>query len=171
MKDDILNNVNAKQCAPELRRQKVIAQGIATDIGRARDAKMASGILYDHLYEDGTLQQIKMLSTVLMDVDAGFGKTREVGLRLHARIQGLDSSETEQQKHPHGSQQLPSLSDRENEANKGDCEFLRCASSIIGCLVQYSGVSNACTLRQVLLFFEYVPVTVLQYKYFPMHVL
>ena len=118
MKDDILNNVNAKQFAPELRRQEVIPQSIATDIDRARDPKTASGILYDHLCEDCTFEQIVKLSRVLKDVDAGYGKTREVGQRLHARIRGPDGSETDQQKHPHGSQQQPSLS--ESEANKGD---------------------------------------------------
>ena len=31
-RDDILSNVNAKKCAPELRRQKVIAEGTETGI-------------------------------------------------------------------------------------------------------------------------------------------
>ena len=38
-RDVILSNVNAKECAPELRRQKVIAEGTETDIERARDAR------------------------------------------------------------------------------------------------------------------------------------
>ena len=83
---DILSNVNAKECAPELRRQKVIAEGTETDIERARDARKASGILYDHLCRHCTLEQIVVFSRVLMEVDSGYGRMKNVGQRLHARI-------------------------------------------------------------------------------------
>lgn len=86
-RDDILNNVNAKECAPELRRQKVIAEGTETDIERARDARKASGILYDHLCRHCTYEQIVVFSRVLMEVDSGYGRMKNVGQRLHARIQ------------------------------------------------------------------------------------
>ena len=86
-RDDILSNVNAKECASELRRQKVIAEGTETDIERARDARKASGILYDHLCRHCTLEQIVVFSRVLMEVDSGYGRMKNVGQRLHARIQ------------------------------------------------------------------------------------
>ena len=78
-RDEILSNVNAKECAPELRRQKVIAEGTETDIERARDARKASGILYDHLRVNCTLKQIVVFSEVLMVADGGLGRTRDVG--------------------------------------------------------------------------------------------
>ncbi len=82
-----MSNVNAKECAPELRRQKVIAESTETDIERARDARKASGILYDHLCRNCTYEQIVVFSRVLMEVDDGYGRTKNVGYRLHARIQ------------------------------------------------------------------------------------
>ena len=84
-RDDILSNVNAKECASELRRQKVIAEGTETDIERARDARKASGILYDHLCRHCTLEQIVVFSRVLMEVDSGYGRMKNVGQRLHVR--------------------------------------------------------------------------------------
>ena len=86
-RDTILSDVNAKECAPELRRQKVIAEGTETDIERARNARKACGILYDHLCRHCTLEQIMVFSRVLMEADDGLGRTRDVGQRLHARIQ------------------------------------------------------------------------------------
>ena len=86
-RDDILNNVNAKECAPKLRRRHVIAESTETDIERARDAKTAGGILYDHLRRNCTLEQIVVLSKVLMEVDSGLGRTKDVGQQLYARIQ------------------------------------------------------------------------------------
>ena len=86
-RDDILSNVNAKDCAPELRRQKVIAEGTETDIKEAKDSRKARGVLYDHLQLNCNLEQIVVFSEVLMEVDGGHGRTRDVGKRLHARIQ------------------------------------------------------------------------------------
>ena len=86
-RDEILNNVNAKECAPELRRQKVIAEGTETDIEQAKDARKARGVLYDYLRMNCTLEQIIVFSRVLMEADAGLGRTRDVGKQLHARIQ------------------------------------------------------------------------------------
>ena len=93
-RDDILKNVNAKECAPELRRRHVIAESTETDIERARDAKTAGGVLYDHLHRHCTLEQIVVLSRVLMEVDSGFGRTKKVGQRLYTRIQGIDAFAT-----------------------------------------------------------------------------
>ena len=95
-RDDILNNVNAKECAPELRRQRVIAESTETDIERARGVRKASGILYDHLRMNCTYEQIVVFSQVLMKVDDGLGKTKNVGYRLHARIQESGAVASEQ---------------------------------------------------------------------------
>ena len=95
-RDEILNNVNAKECARELRIQEVIAETTETDIERARDARMACIILYNHLRKNCIFKQIVVLARVLMEVDSGLGKTREVGQRLYARIQGVDASGTDQ---------------------------------------------------------------------------
>ena len=38
-RDDILKDVNAKVCAPELRREEVIAEGTETDINQAKSVK------------------------------------------------------------------------------------------------------------------------------------
>ena len=93
-REDILNNVNAKEHAAELRRQKVIAESTETDIERARDARTASGILYDHLYKHSTLEQIRDLSKVLKEADSGFGRTKEVGEQLYDRIQQTKAGAT-----------------------------------------------------------------------------
>ena len=94
LRDDILKNVNAKECAPELRCRHVLAESTETDIERARDAKTACGILYDHLHRQCTLEQIVVLSRVLTEVDSGLGRTKGVGQRLYARIQGIDAIAT-----------------------------------------------------------------------------
>ena len=85
-RSDILDNVNAKEHAAELRRRKVIAESTETDIERAKSPRTASGILYDHLYKHSTLEQIRELSRVLKDADSGLGRTKEVGQRLYERI-------------------------------------------------------------------------------------
>ena len=85
-RDDILSIVDAKECTSELRRQKVIAESTETDIERARSARKACGILFDHLCRHGTLEQM-VFSRVLMEVDSGYGRMKNVGQRLHARIQ------------------------------------------------------------------------------------
>ena len=87
--EDILTKVNAKECAPKLKRQGVIPEKIETEIARSEDAQTAQGILYDHIRKDCSLQQIEMLAGVL--VDSGFGTTKEVGLQLQERIQGRDA--------------------------------------------------------------------------------
>ena len=96
-RDEILRNVNAKTCAPELRRRGVIAASTETDIERAKDPRSACGVLYDHLCQNCSFKQIVMLSTVLMEVDDGFGRTKEVGERLHMRINGSDPGGSDQQ--------------------------------------------------------------------------
>ena len=105
---DILSNVNAKECAPELRRQKVIAESTKTDIERARDARNACGILFDHLRMNCTLEQIVVFSRVLMEVDGGYGRTRDVGKRLHARIHESGAVASSQKESPDESQLRPS---------------------------------------------------------------
>ena len=107
-RDDILSNVNAKECASELRRQKVIAESTKTDIERARDARNACGILFDHLCMNCTLEQIVVFSRVLMEADDGFGRTRDVGKRLHARIHEGGAVASSQKESPDESQLRPS---------------------------------------------------------------
>ena len=116
-RDDLLIIVNAKSCAPELRRQKVIAESVETDIAQAKDKKTACGILYDHLCQECTFEQIVGLSKVLMEVDGGFGKTREVGQRLHERVLGIRGGGTDRQVSLHRSH-LP-LPLPKNETNTG----------------------------------------------------
>ena len=94
-RNDILNIVNAKEHAAELRRRNVIAESTETYIQRAKDVRTASGILYDHLYEHCTLEQIGELSIVLKEVDSGFGRTKKVGRRLYERIQQTKAAATE----------------------------------------------------------------------------
>ena len=117
-RDDILNNVNAKECAPELRREGVIAVSTQTEIDRAKDKKTACGILYDHLLEECTFEQIVMLTKVLMEVDCGFGKTREVGRRLHESVLGIHGGGTDRQVSLRRSQ-LPLLLSK-NEGSTGN---------------------------------------------------
>ena len=117
-RDDFLNNVNAKSCATELKHQLVIAESIEAKITQAGDARLARGVLYDHLCQDCTFEQVVELSRVLMGVDRGFGKTREVGRRLYTRIQEIHDGVTDWQVSLHGSQpQLPKL---KNNASTGD---------------------------------------------------
>ena len=107
-RDDILSNVNAKECASELRRQKVIAKSTETDIERARDPRKASGILYDHLHMNCTLEQIVVFSEVLMGADGGYGRTKDVAQRLHARIQKSGAVASVKKLSPNESQLHPS---------------------------------------------------------------
>ena len=109
-RDDILSNVNAKECAPELRRQHVIAECTETDIDRARDVRTGNGILYDHLRRQCTLEQIAVFSRVLMQADGGFGRTRDVGQRLHSKIQGTGTVATDQKVSPGEIQLWPLIS-------------------------------------------------------------
>ena len=95
-----MSNVNAKECAADLRRQHVIAESTEIDIERARDVRAANGILYDHLRRQCTLEQIAVFSRVLMQADSGFGKTRDVGQRLHERIKDTGAVATEQKVSP-----------------------------------------------------------------------
>ena len=90
VKDDILTKVNARMCAPALRRQEVIPEEIELKI-LSEAAQMARGTLYDHLKSDCTLQQLEKLAEVLVGVDRGFGTTREVGQELQQRIQSSDA--------------------------------------------------------------------------------
>ena len=93
-KDAILSNVNARECVSELRHRKVIAESTKTNIEQAKDARKASGILYDHLRMNCTLEQIVVFSEVLMEADDGLGRTKNVGYRLHARIQEIARDQT-----------------------------------------------------------------------------
>ena len=92
--------MNAKECAPELRHQHVIAESTETDIERARDARTANGILYDHLRRQYALEQIAVFSRVLMQADDGFGRTRNVGQQLQSMIQGTGTVATDQKVSP-----------------------------------------------------------------------
>ena len=118
----VLKDVNAKVCAPELRREEVIAEGTKTDIAQARSVKEANGILNDYLRENCTLDQIVMLSKVLMDVDNAYRRTRTLGQRLHARTQGLGGGGTHQQESQNRSQIHQSLP--ENETSAGEDSFM-----------------------------------------------
>ena len=91
-----MEDVNAKECAPELKQKNLIAESTATGIAEAKDAQTARRILFDHIHENSTSDQIVQFSRVLMRVDAAFGKTRKVGERLHAEIQGLVAGGTDQ---------------------------------------------------------------------------
>ena len=117
-RDDILSNVNAKECAPELRRQKVIAEGTETDIERARSARNACGILFDHLRMNCTLKQIVVFSRVLMEADDGLGRTKNVGQRLQARIQVSGAVASGQKESPDESQPLSSTLKTEENVGK-----------------------------------------------------
>ena len=108
-KDDILDNVNAKECAPDLRRQHVIAASTETDIKLAKDAREARGILYDHLCSHCTLEQIVTFSKVLMKANGGYGRTREVGQQLYARIPVSGAVATDQDMSPGESQLRPPI--------------------------------------------------------------
>ena len=112
--------MNAKECAPELRRRHVIAESTETDIQRARDARTARGILYDHLHRHCTLEQIVVLSRVLTEVDSGLGRTKGVGQRLYARITRVDASGTDQKVGPVADGSQLHLSPPKTPANAGN---------------------------------------------------
>ena len=114
---DILDEVNAKECAPELRRRNVITQVTETDIEQAKDARKARGVLYDHLQQNCNLKQIVVFSEVLIEADRGLGKTRDVGKRLHARIQESGAVASDQKVSPDESPLHPPLP--KTEVNTG----------------------------------------------------
>ena len=96
-RDEILEECQCQNMCTRAETSWVIAASTETDIERAKDPRSACGVLYDHLCQNCSLKQIVRLSTVLMEVDDGFGRTKEVGERLHMRINGSDPGGSDQQ--------------------------------------------------------------------------
>ena len=61
-----MKDAGAKEVASELRRRKIIPEHVETKIERALDRKTANGLLYDHLYAQGTFQTLEIVCEVFI---------------------------------------------------------------------------------------------------------
>ena len=73
--------VGAKEVASELRRRKVIPECVETMIKRAPDRKTANGLLYDHLYAQGTFQTLEIVCDVFIG-EQGYPKMNLLGRKM-----------------------------------------------------------------------------------------
>ena len=75
----------AKEVASELRRRKVIPEPVETKIERALDRKTANGLLYDHLYAQGTFQTLGTVCDVFIG-EQGYPRMNQLGERMKEKL-------------------------------------------------------------------------------------
>ena len=73
-----MRNAGAKEVASELRRKQVIPETVETKIERALDRKTANGLLYDHLYAQGTFQTLEIVCDVFIG-EHGYPRMNQLG--------------------------------------------------------------------------------------------
>ena len=80
-----MKNAGAKQVAAELRRKKVIPERVETMIERALDKKTANGLLYDHLYAQGTFQTLEIVCDVFIG-EQGYPRMNQLGEKMKKEL-------------------------------------------------------------------------------------
>ena len=75
----------AKEVASELRRRKVIPEPVETMIERAPDRKKANGLLYDHLYAQGTFQTLEIVCDVFIG-EEGYPSMNQLGRKMKEKL-------------------------------------------------------------------------------------
>ena len=78
----------AKEVASELRRRKVIPERVETKIERAPDRKTANGLLYDHLYAQGTFQTLEIVCDVFVE-EEGYPRMNQLGERMKEELRHI----------------------------------------------------------------------------------
>ena len=80
-----MRNAGAKEVASELRRRKVIPEAVETKIERALDRKTANGLLYDHLYAQGTFHTLEIVCDVFIG-EEGYPRMIQLGERMKEEL-------------------------------------------------------------------------------------
>ena len=80
-----MRNAGAKEVASELRRRQVIPEPVETEIERALDRKTANGLLYDHLYAQGTFQTLEIVCDVFIGGE-GYSRMNQLGERMKEEL-------------------------------------------------------------------------------------
>ena len=80
-----MRNAGAKEVASELRRRKVIPERVETKIERALDRKTANGLLYDHLYAQGTYQTLEIVCDVFIG-EEGYPRMNQMGRKMKEKL-------------------------------------------------------------------------------------
>ena len=75
----------AKEVASELRRRKVIPERVETKIEKTLDRKTANGLLYDHLYAQGTFQTLGTVCDVFIG-EQGYLRMNELGRMMKEEL-------------------------------------------------------------------------------------
>ena len=73
-----MKDAGAKEVASELRRRQVIPEPVETKIEKALDRKTANGLLYDHLYAQGTFQTLEIVCDVFIG-EQGYPRMNQLG--------------------------------------------------------------------------------------------
>ena len=75
----------AKEVASELRRKRVIPERVENEIKGALDRKAANGLLYDHLYAQGTFQTLEIVCDVFIQ-EQGYPRMNNLGERMKKEL-------------------------------------------------------------------------------------
>ena len=78
-------NAGAQEVASELRRRQVIPEPVETKIERALDRKTANGLLYDHLYAQGTFQTLEIVCDVFIE-EQGYPRMNQLGKEMKEEL-------------------------------------------------------------------------------------
>ena len=76
-----MRDASALKVASELQRRQVIPEHVETKIKRAPDRKTANGLLYDHLYAQGTFQTLELVCDVFIG-EEGYPRMNQLGERM-----------------------------------------------------------------------------------------
>ena len=80
-----MRDVSAKKVASELRRRQVIPESVKTKTERALDKKTANGLLYDHLYAQGTFQTLEIVCDVFIG-EQGYPRMNQLGRKMKEKL-------------------------------------------------------------------------------------
>ena len=77
-REHFIRDMDAKEIAVTLKQERVIPEGIATDIANARSKKKANEVLYDHLYSQASEDDLKRLFKLCSE-EEGYSKMNAFG--------------------------------------------------------------------------------------------
>ena len=77
-RERFIRDMDAKEIAVTLKQERVIPEGIATDIANARSKKKANEVLYDHLYSQASEDDLKRLFKLCSE-EEGYSKMNAFG--------------------------------------------------------------------------------------------
>ena len=80
-----IRDAGANKVASELRRRQVIPEPVETKIEIALDRKTANGLLYDHLYAQGTFRTLEIVCDVFT-VEKGYPRMKQLGERIKKEL-------------------------------------------------------------------------------------